>query len=171
MLVSSLVYLLFLIVVGARRRDTYTCLCFTAMQPLGYRGKASAPPGVNEFAPTVAITEQPQDDTASAEDAGLIGQQTHHAELRRQDERLDSISVVLQRLGEIARDVSAEVTSQEQIIAAIDTETENAQAATNYLNRDVALLIRNNGGVYWCSTLAVLTVVAIALFLYIVFYY
>ena len=112
-----------------------------------------------------------RDEAASAGAAGETGSllAEQRRELDRQDASLDAMSAVLQRLGDIARDVSSEVATQSRTIDVLDAEVDTTRAAVDATTHRVTALIRQNGGCAWVSVIATLSGVAFLLFLIIVF--
>ena len=153
------------------------------------RGGVKAPP-TRTIAPTLAdgdgtrgdrrrdserAPEEPdvgeRDEAATSGPAGEAGSllAEQRRELARQDASLDQMSAALQRLGDIARDVSTEVGAQSRVIDGLDADVDTTRAAVDATTRRVNDLIRQNGGCAWATALLALSGIAFLLFLIILF--
>jgi hypothetical protein len=93
----------------------------------------------------------------------------HRAEIARQDETLDQMSVALQRLGELSRNISAEVDAQAVMIDSAAARVDDSRAAIDATTKRVNELVRSNGGWTWCCAVVALSAIALLLFLIIIF--
>lgn len=89
--------------------------------------------------------------------------------MRQQDEGLDMLSASVLRLGEMSMGISEELGQQNKMLDSMETDLDDAADNLDLVTRSTQAFIKQAGGTREFLIIAVLTVVALILFLVLIY--